>query len=285
MTCAGHGMAFPKPQQKAASFPKVNSGRRVGGCRAGIAGRLRWGRTGRVARLPESNDDAATIPDAGGRQPGEAFGARARTAFRAPLKSLARPDGRRMGPVPPIPLPSAGKGTWHLPPEREAADGISRRRIEVYPTPDAEIAINAPGRHGRSVLILWDSEGGTLYLVNMNGERRLARYSTAEALPDGFLREALADPEYQDGRGTVSVPPHLTREEELGRRAYGRRRSFPAPAKPLVEPFQGSVGLLRCQLAPGRRGWSRRWQLAQPLKAQLDGSTWRGLFHLSLIHI
>ena len=87
-----------------------------------------------------------------------------------------------------------------LPPEREAVDGISRRRFEVYPTPDAEVAIDAPGCHGRSVLMSCDSEGGALCLVNMNGERRRARYSTAEALPDGFLREALADLEYQDSR-------------------------------------------------------------------------------------
>jgi len=76
--------------------------------------------------------------------------------------------------------------------------GISRRRFEVYPTPDGEIAIDAPGGHGRSVLLLCDSEGGALCLVNMNGERRRARYSTTEMLPDGFVREALAELEYQD---------------------------------------------------------------------------------------
>ena len=69
---------------------------------------------------------------------------------------------------------------------------ISPRRYEIYPTPDDEIAIDAPGGHGRSVLLLCDSEGGALCLVNMNGAHRRARYSDADLLPDGFVREALA---------------------------------------------------------------------------------------------
>lgn len=71
--------------------------------------------------------------------------------------------------------------------------GISARRYEVYPTPDGEIAIDAPGGPGRSVLLLCGSEGGALCLVNMSGDHRRARYSTTEALPDGFVREALAE--------------------------------------------------------------------------------------------
>ena len=70
---------------------------------------------------------------------------------------------------------------------------ISPRRFEVYPTPDGEIAIDAPGGHGRSVLLLCGSEGGALCLVNMSGEHRRARYSTTETLPDGFVREALTE--------------------------------------------------------------------------------------------
>ena len=38
--------------------------------------------------------------------------------------------------------------------------GISPRRFEVYPTPDGEIAIDAPDGQGRSVILLCDSEGG-----------------------------------------------------------------------------------------------------------------------------
>ena len=71
--------------------------------------------------------------------------------------------------------------------------GISPRRFEVYPTPDGEIAIDAPGGPGRSILLLCDSDGGALCLVNMNGDHRRARYSTAGILPDGFVRDALAE--------------------------------------------------------------------------------------------
>ncbi len=74
---------------------------------------------------------------------------------------------------------------------------VSRRRFEVYPTQDGEVAIDAPGGYGRSVVLLCNSEGGALCLVNMNGEHRRARYSTTEMLPDGFVREALAELDQQ----------------------------------------------------------------------------------------
>lgn len=70
---------------------------------------------------------------------------------------------------------------------------LSPRRYEVYPTPDGEVAIDAPGGFGRSVLLLCASDGGALCLVNMNGSHRRARYSDATMLPDGFVREALAE--------------------------------------------------------------------------------------------
>ena len=76
---------------------------------------------------------------------------------------------------------------------------LSSRRYEIYPTPDREIAIDAPGGFGRSVLLLCDSDGGALCLVNINGRHRRARYSSTELLPDGFLREALA--ELEQGKG------------------------------------------------------------------------------------
>ena len=75
----------------------------------------------------------------------------------------------------------------------KAMYGISPRRFEVYPTPDGEIAIDAPDGQGRSVILLCDSEGGALCLVNFNGNHRRARYSTTETLPDGFVHEALAE--------------------------------------------------------------------------------------------
>ena len=64
-------------------------------------------------------------------------------------------------------------------------------RLEVYPTPDGEVAIVAPGAARHSVMVLCESNGGALCMVNMDGEHRRARYSTADSLPDGFLRDAL----------------------------------------------------------------------------------------------
>ena len=75
---------------------------------------------------------------------------------------------------------------------------ISPRRYEVYPMPDGEVAIDAPDGRGSSVLLLCDSDGGALCLVNMKGKHRRARYSTTETLPDGFIREAMAELERQN---------------------------------------------------------------------------------------
>ncbi len=79
---------------------------------------------------------------------------------------------------------------------------ISPRRFEVYPTPDGEIAIDAPSGHGQSVILLCASDGSVLCLVNMNGDHRRARYSTVKTLPDGFLREALTELERQSDQAT-----------------------------------------------------------------------------------
>ena len=75
---------------------------------------------------------------------------------------------------------------------------ISPRRFEVYPTPDGEVAIDAPNGRGSSVILLCESEGGALCLANLKNGHRRSRYSSAEILPDGFLREALADLESHD---------------------------------------------------------------------------------------
>ena len=64
-------------------------------------------------------------------------------------------------------------------------------RLEVYPTPDGEVAIVAPGTPRLSVMVLCHSTGGALCMVNMDSEHRRVRYSTAKGLPDGFLRDAL----------------------------------------------------------------------------------------------
>ena len=72
---------------------------------------------------------------------------------------------------------------------------LRRCRFEVYPTEDREIAVSVPGGHRRSVLVLCDSDGGVLCSVNLNGQHRRAVYDpeSAARLPDGFVREALAE--------------------------------------------------------------------------------------------
>ena len=70
---------------------------------------------------------------------------------------------------------------------------IAPRRFEVYPTPDGEIAIDAPDGRGSSIILLCDSDGGALCLVNMNGSHRRRRYLAIDTIPDGFLREALLE--------------------------------------------------------------------------------------------
>ena len=69
---------------------------------------------------------------------------------------------------------------------------ISPRRYEVYPTQDGEIAIDAPGGAGQSVVLLCDSDGGVLCLVNMHGDHRRAHYSAGDRIPDSFVHTALA---------------------------------------------------------------------------------------------
>ena len=69
---------------------------------------------------------------------------------------------------------------------------FSTRRFEVYPTPDGEIAIDMP-IDGGSVLLLCDSDGGALCLVNLNGDKRQKRYASADELPDSFLVQAMSE--------------------------------------------------------------------------------------------
>ena len=71
---------------------------------------------------------------------------------------------------------------------------ISPRRYEVYPTPDGEIAIDAPCGFWRSIVLLCDSDGGALWFVNINGNHRRARYSTTDLLPDPSVHNAMFEP-------------------------------------------------------------------------------------------
>ena len=69
---------------------------------------------------------------------------------------------------------------------------IAPRRFKAYPTPDGEIAIDAPNGDGQSVLLLCEPEGGALCLANLRDVHRSNSYQNADALPDNFLRESLA---------------------------------------------------------------------------------------------
>ena len=64
-------------------------------------------------------------------------------------------------------------------------------RFEVYPTQDGEIAVEIYNGKGSSVILLCDSAGKTLCMVNINGNSRRAHYSQIDQLPDGFVKEAL----------------------------------------------------------------------------------------------
>lgn len=96
-----------------------------------------------------------------------------------------------------------------------ALHGISPRRFEVYPTPDGEVAIDAPGGRGRSVLLPCDSGGGALCLVNANGKHRRARYDDARSLPDCFIREALIGQEWEDTHA-AEHPDHRNNVTDFG---------------------------------------------------------------------
>ena len=69
--------------------------------------------------------------------------------------------------------------------------GIFPSRFEVYPTQDGEIAVDIYNGKGSSVILLCDSAGAILCLVNINGNSRRAHYTQVGILPDGFVKEAL----------------------------------------------------------------------------------------------
>lgn len=70
---------------------------------------------------------------------------------------------------------------------------VAPRRYSVYPMPDGYIAIDARGRKGRIAVVMCGSDGSVLCLVTIGDKHRRARYSAADNLPDGFIREALAE--------------------------------------------------------------------------------------------
>ena len=61
---------------------------------------------------------------------------------------------------------------------------VSPHRYVVYPTANCEVAVDASGGPGRSVVLLCESGGGALCLVNGQGVHRRARYITTECPSD-----------------------------------------------------------------------------------------------------
>ncbi len=75
----------------------------------------------------------------------------------------------------------------------KAMYAISPRRYGVYPAPGGYVAIDARGVNDRIAVVLCGSAGEASCYVTIDGESRRARYATTRELPDGFIREALAD--------------------------------------------------------------------------------------------
>ena len=65
-------------------------------------------------------------------------------------------------------------------------------RYEVYPDPGGEIAIHAVGDRECSILVLCESSGSALCMIDIREMRYRKRYATADVLPDPLLRAALA---------------------------------------------------------------------------------------------
>ena len=71
--------------------------------------------------------------------------------------------------------------------------GMHCCRYEVYPTQDGDISISAYAENPSSVIMLCEGNGSAFCSVNINGIHRHARYESTATLPDGFVREALAE--------------------------------------------------------------------------------------------
>ena len=70
---------------------------------------------------------------------------------------------------------------------------ISPLHLEVYPTPDGEVAIHVPNGRGRSVVLLCGSDGSVLCMANLDSGHRRQSYPRASELPDKFLRQVITD--------------------------------------------------------------------------------------------
>ena len=71
--------------------------------------------------------------------------------------------------------------------------GLAPRRFAVYPTADAEIAIDTSPASGKSLIILCDSRGEVLCLLYVDGHQESRRYHSMPELPPRDLRRLLRE--------------------------------------------------------------------------------------------
>ena len=64
---------------------------------------------------------------------------------------------------------------------------------DVYTLDDGEVAVEVFGAPGHGFLLICEPSGSALCIVTHRGVSRRARYESSACLPDGFLREGLAD--------------------------------------------------------------------------------------------
>ena len=108
--------------------------------------------------------------------------------FQEALSDLADIENEAIEEGFPIPAKAARKNAKQLLRQIHeiTADGFS-----LYPTPDAEVAIDISGGRGCGLLLLCESSGEVFCIFNMHSVCRNARYSDASLLPDEFVRDAL----------------------------------------------------------------------------------------------
>lgn len=72
-------------------------------------------------------------------------------------------------------------------------------RYEVYPAPDAEIAIDAPTAPRTALIATREPDGNALCFAHTDKDKEYRRFSIAE-LPNEFLRRALLELAIADKR-------------------------------------------------------------------------------------
>lgn len=73
---------------------------------------------------------------------------------------------------------------------QNAMHAILPCRYEVYPTPDGEIAIDAPAKPRTAVIAICEPGGNALRFVHTDARKKRRRFPAAD-LPNEFLRDGL----------------------------------------------------------------------------------------------